>query len=175
MCLYGVVGVKEGCNLTPFLLLLGLSLCVSRTCTHTRTAAILGASPSAPEEKAKAKRTLYPRVSDAFSFFSISLTFFPFRWLNILNPAKLPGVNKCSCSPISHCFHLHQAKDWRLQSEVCWIRSSWDCVWSLYAFSVFCVCTEWLTLICHSNLLNVHSWIQIQIVVFVDIISQSIT
>lgn len=116
MCLYGVVGVKEGCNLTPFLLLLGLSLCVSRTCTHTRTAAILGASPSAPEEKAKAKRTLSPHVSDAFSFFSISLTFFPLQVAQHFKSCKAPWGQQMLLLP--HLSLLPPPPSQRLETSI---------------------------------------------------------
>lgn len=74
---------------------LSLSHFVFLSHTHTGTAAILWASPSAPEEKATAKRTLFPLFFILFfSFFHLS-HFFLLVAIH-LNSVRLPGVHCCS-------------------------------------------------------------------------------
>lgn len=81
MYLYVVVGVKEGCNLTPFLLQVGLSVSL----THR-----LGQLPypgPLPEHQRKRPQLKEPFFLFFSSFFSPPLTFF-FLWWSLM---------KCVC------------------------------------------------------------------------------
>lgn len=79
---------------------LAVSLSFCLTHTQTGTAAIAGASPSAPEERATAKRPFFPLFLHPFFLLLLFHLFHFFLQVAIhLNPAWLPGVNKHHCPP----------------------------------------------------------------------------